>query len=99
MKWFIYTTNFFILTEMQLEVLKITYNWITIPIYLSFLVMSNDTVYLPKEKVELLMNKLIKTAMAIFRNIPFGLSCTRLKRFSITHRKSSDVPESFHGLL
>ncbi len=32
------------------------------------------------------MNKLIKTAMAIFRNIPFGLSCTRLKSFSITHR-------------
>jgi len=48
--------------------------------------MSNDTVFLPKEKVELLMNKLIKTAMAIFRNIPFGLSCTRLKRFSIAHR-------------
>lgn len=72
--------------EMQLEVLKITYNWITIPIFLSFLVMSNDTVLHPKEKVELLMNKLIKTAMAIFRIISFGLSCTSLKRFSIAHR-------------
>lgn len=71
---------------MQLEVLKITYNWITIPIFLSFLVMSNDTVLHPKEKVELLMNKLIKTAMAIFRIISFGLSCTSLKRFSIAHR-------------